>query len=79
MDTDRKSKTVATIDVNLTLPQLSEHNWIEESVHEHMHCILCGSTLQFKQKTDFAALTVSEDASCPSCNIRNRQTQHTLQ
>lgn len=76
---DPKAKTVATIDVNLMPPKVSKEDWLNEVVSEHFHCVLCGGELHFQHKTDFVQQSVSEDAHCPSCNVRNRQSQHTLQ
>lgn len=74
MDTsnkDEKSKVIAQIDVNV--------HWIEDSVNDHLNCVLCGSELIFKHKTDFVAQTVVEEACCGFCKVRNRQSDHTLQ
>lgn len=80
MDTsDNKPKTVATLDVNLVVPKVSKRDWMEETLHDHFQCVLCGSSLHFKHKTNFIEQTVTEDAHCPSCQVRNRQTAHRLQ
>ncbi|MBX3023264.1 MAG: hypothetical protein KF799_16440 [Bdellovibrionales bacterium] len=80
MDTsDNKPKTIATIDINLVVPKISKNEWMQESLQDHLQCVLCGTALEFKHKTDFIAQTVSEDAHCPSCQVRNRQTSHRLQ
>lgn len=80
MDASEKnnSKTIATIDVNL-IPSVDKRTWIEESVNEHFHCVLCGSELDIHHKTDFITQEVQEEAHCPSCNIRNRQSAYSLQ
>ena len=80
MDTsDNKPKTIATLDVNLVIPKISKRDWMEEVLNDHLQCVLCGSALSFKHKTDFIEQTVTEDAHCPSCQVRNRQTAHRLQ
>lgn len=79
MDTENKPKTIATIDVNLQMPKVGKREWMQESIEEHFHCVLCGTALAFKHKTDFAAQIVTEDAHCPACRIQNRQTSHILQ
>jgi hypothetical protein len=62
------------------LPQtVSPREWMQEAVIDHTQCVLCGTDLRFSHKTDFVAGVVSEDAHCPACRIRNRQTTHTLQ
>ena len=76
MDNSDK-KTVATIDINIQWPTRKE--WLEESLEEHFHCVLCGSPLAFKHKTDFLAGSVTEDANCTSCGVRTRQSSHSLQ
>ncbi len=82
MDTSNKSdkaKTVALIDVNLTMPKVSKQTWMEESVNDHLQCVLCGSMMTFKHKTDFLTGTVCEDAHCTACGVRNRQSNYILQ
>jgi hypothetical protein len=82
MDTSNKGekpKIVATIDVNVHWPKIEKRDWLEENLQDHLQCVLCGTDLVFKHKTDFAVQVVSEDAHCPHCNIRNRQTTHGLQ
>lgn len=79
MDTTNKPKTIATIDVNLVMPKVSKTEWMQETLNDHLQCVLCGTELSFKHKTDFIAQSVTEDAHCPACQIRNRQTSHRLQ
>lgn len=76
---DSKPTTIATIDVNIQWPKIEKRAWIEESISDHLNCVLCGTELTFKHITNFADHTVSEDASCQGCRIKNRQTVHTLQ
>jgi len=68
---DQKPQTVATIDVNV--------NWTDESVNDHLNCVLCGDALEFKHKTNFVEQTVHEDAQCGSCGVRTRQNAYRLQ
>lgn len=77
MNNNEKPKVVATIDVNIQWP--TSKAWLEESVGDHLNCVLCGDNLVFQHKTDFIAGTVLENAHCPSCKIRNRQSQYSLQ
>jgi hypothetical protein len=79
MDTSDKPKTIATIDVNLTWKTPDRKAWLEESVSDHLECVLCGSDLEFAHKADFIEQTVVEHAHCPSCNVRTRESQHKLQ
>jgi len=74
-----KSKVVASIDVNVHWPKIEKRAWSEEAISEHFECVLCGTNLVFHHKTDFIGLNVTEEAHCPHCNIRNRQTSHALQ
>lgn len=77
---NEKPKIVSTIEVNVQWPpKVSKKAWLEESVEEHNQCVLCGTALTFKHKTDFIAGTVVEEANCPSCGIRNRQSSYSLQ
>lgn len=76
---DKKPEVIATIDVNVHFPKIEKRAWVEESIHEHLNCVLCGSEMTFKHHVNFADHTVVEDASCTFCKIRNRQTHHTLQ
>lgn len=78
MDTSSKAKTIATIDINIT-PALGKREWLRESLEDHFHCVLCGSALVFSHKTDFVSQIVAEDAHCPACRVRNRQSSHRLQ
>jgi hypothetical protein len=80
MDNEQsKPKTIATIDVKVHMPKVSSKDWILESLDEHLHCVLCGTPLAFKHKTDFITQVVTEDAHCPHCRVRNRQSAHSLQ
>ena len=80
MDTsDKDPKVIATIDVNLCPPKVDKKAWLDESLDDHFHCVLCGSDLKFKHQTDFASGVVTEEAHCPACRVRNRQSTHSLQ
>lgn len=79
MDTSNKPKTIATIDINMVMPKVSKTDWMQEVLADHLQCVLCGTDLVFKHKTDFIAQSVTENAHCPSCNVRNRQSAHRLQ
>lgn len=80
MDTsDKGPKVIASIDVNVHWPKIERGVWLEECLQDHLSCVLCGTDLEFKRKTDFVGQTVTEDAHCPRCNIRNRQSTHRLQ
>ena len=80
MDTkNQRPKTIATIDVNLQMPKMDKRQWLTEEVDQHFHCVLCGDQLRFRHKTDFVEQVVTEDAHCPSCNVRNRQSTYRLQ
>ncbi len=78
MDTSEKPKTIATIDINL-VPKVSKDDWRQEVLQDHFQCVLCGTALTFRHKTDFITQIVTEDAHCPSCQVRNRQASHRLQ
>ncbi len=79
MDTPNKPKTIATIDVNIRWPKIEKKAWLEETLSDHLQCVLCGTDLEFKHVTNFAEQSVIEEAHCPSCKIRNRQSGHRLQ
>ncbi|HMN67718.1 MAG TPA: hypothetical protein PKC28_04185 [Bdellovibrionales bacterium] len=74
---NNKSKVVATIDVNIQWP--TKRDWLEESVDDHLNCVLCGGAMNFSHKTDFIAGKVSEEAHCPSCHVKNRNSEYVLQ
>jgi hypothetical protein len=79
MDTPNKPKTIATIDVNIQWPTPAKRDWLEETLQDHLQCVLCGTDLEFSHKADFITQTVVEDAHCPGCKVRNRQSSHSLQ
>lgn len=80
MDTSSKGpKTIATIDVNLHWPKIEKRDWVDESIMNHLNCVLCGENMEFTHKTDFINGVVTEDAHCPFCKVRNRQSSHSLQ
>lgn len=74
---DSKTKVITSIDINIQWP--SRKAWLEESIDDHLNCVLCGGSLVFAHKTDFAACAVAEDAHCPSCKVRTRQMNYVLQ
>lgn len=81
MDTSNKNaktKQVHVVDVKV-MPKIEKKAWLDESIADHFNCVLCGSTLMFTHKTDFANHTVSEKAHCPSCGVKNRESSHSLQ
>lgn len=77
MDNNTKPKVVSTIEVNVQWPDRKA--WLEESIDDHLNCVLCGGALKFSHQTDFLALKVVEEAHCPTCHVRNRQTAYGLQ
>ena len=77
---NEKPKIVASIDVNVQfVPKVSKKAWLEESIDDHLQCVLCGTHLNFTHKADFIAGTVHEEAHCASCGVRNRQSDYILQ
>lgn len=76
---DKAAKTIATIDVNLTIPKIDKKAWREEALDDHFQCVLCGTHLVFKHKTDFIAQSVVEEAHCEQCGVRNRHSTFSLQ
>ena len=84
MDTTNKPKIVATIeinplDLNQPIPRVTKQDWMRESIEEHLNCGLCGTEIEFTRRTDFITHVVAEDAHCPGCRARRRQTLHNLQ
>ena len=71
MDTSNKDQT--------TMPVIEKKQWLEASIQDHLHCVLCGGELNFQHKTDFIEQKVCESAGCKSCGVRTRQTDHKLQ
>ncbi len=78
-DKTNAPQTVATIDVNIKWPDFSQMKWNEEAVYDHLHCCLCGSELKFAHKTNYTNNFVTEEAACPSCKIKTRESSHSLQ
>ena len=76
---DEKPKLIAQIDVNIHWPKIESRDWVEESVNDHLNCVLCGSEMTLKHHTNFADHTVVEDANCSFCKVRNRQSHQILQ
>ena len=74
-----KSQTIANIDVNVKWPDFSEMKWNEEALYDHLHCCLCGSELKFKHATNHMHNVVTEEAVCPHCKIKTRESSHHLQ
>lgn len=48
-------------------------------IAEYNTCVLCGSDLEFTHITQFIRQEVTEEARCPSCNIRHKKEMHRLQ
>lgn len=71
MDTSDKTKAVEW--------HVTKKEWQEEAVHDHLTCCLCGSDLKFQHKVDHIQGLAIEDASCSSCGVKQRTSQHTLQ
>ena len=70
------SKVISEIKVNL------EYQWPtprERFVEDYTYCALCGDELIYTHNTHFANHVVSEEAHCPSCNIRTKSAEHGLQ
>ena len=61
------------------LIKVTKKEWLQESLEDHLQCVLCGTPLEFKHKTDFIGGVVHEEATCPACRIKNRQSAHRLQ
>jgi hypothetical protein len=57
---------------NLSLRQV-------EALEELQSCILCGTTLDFRHKTNFIDNTVIEESHCLHCNIRSKAADYNLQ
>jgi len=51
----------------------------EDIIDNLESCSLCGTKLKFKHHTDYLNLQVHEEASCPSCGIKNKVAQFILQ
>jgi hypothetical protein len=57
----------------------SEKNEHQPYIADMNHCSLCGTKLAFKHKVDYLALSVQEEADCPSCRIRLKTRDFGLQ
>jgi C4-type Zn-finger protein len=58
---------------------VTEKEWQEEAVLDHLNCCLCGSALKLKHKVDHIHQIATEDAHCASCGVKHRTAQHRLQ
>ncbi len=82
MDTSNKSnkdKVASSAELNLPWPKIEKQAWIDESIDNHLNCVLCGTVLLMTHKTDFIHQAVHEEADCPNCKIRTRQSDYRLQ
>ncbi len=51
-----------------------------EEIKEHFNsCCICGSELMFHHRADHIHQLIAEEAHCPSCGIKNKETHHILQ
>jgi predicted nucleic acid-binding Zn ribbon protein len=80
-DKNTKAKTVGTLDMNINQhpPKVERRDWLDESIDDHLHCVLCGTKLVFSHKTDFVGQKVAEKAHCPSCGVKIRECAYDLQ
>ena len=51
----------------------------EYIIEDENSCCLCGTDLKFQHKVDYMALTIKEDAHCPTCKIQMKTSEHVLQ
>jgi transcription elongation factor Elf1 len=52
---------------------------LEQFLEDYHNCPLCGSELMYTHVTNFAHLSVQEEAHCEPCNIRTKKDAHVLQ
>lgn len=53
-----------------------EHQYI---IEDQNHCCLCGTKLVFKHQVDYLTLHVREEADCPTCHVRMKTRDFSLQ
>ena len=51
----------------------------EQFLMDYNNCCLCGDELIFSHVTNFIRQEVKEEAHCPSCKIRTKEHNHSLQ
>lgn len=51
----------------------------EALIQDHNNCPLCGQNMSFKHDINSFFSRVIEDAECPSCAIKIKTSEHTLQ
>lgn len=44
----------------------------EAFIEEENICCICGTSLEFRHQINHSSATVTEEASCPVCGIRNK-------
>lgn len=65
--------------VSVLLHGMSADDWREQAVGDYLNCYLCGKPLNFSHQTDFALLTVDEEAHCLFCQVRTKKNSYGLQ
>ena len=51
----------------------------KDYIVEENHCILCGEELIFTHVSHFIKNRIEEEATCPSCGVKNKKKSYTLQ
>ncbi|MEQ1664683.1 MAG: hypothetical protein ABL927_04835 [Bdellovibrionales bacterium] len=74
-DTKDEPKIISEIHVNW----LASVDPREEFLDDYHHCPLCGNELIYTHNTQFIHNFVTEEAQCPSCNVKVKNNQHSLQ
>lgn len=49
-----------------------------EFIAAHSNCVLCGSVLELHHAVDSIICHISEEAHCPSCDVKTRARFHPL-
>lgn len=58
---------------------VSEREEHEAIIEDETRCCLCGTELEFEHNIDYSTLRIKEVAHCPSCAIKMKTREHSLQ
>jgi hypothetical protein len=75
LDTPNQAVSAPDATVEPAEVKTSRH---EEILEQYNTCCICGSDLFFNHRLDYALHSIAEESHCPTCGIRNRESQHII-